>query len=305
MFPYPILNNFDFASDYKKSSNYELINTFTENSDVYRTDNNIIFKDIHFNLEDKELKKLYEEGKIKSCLIVEASASVYREMFQLTPEPIDIIIPIHQLKGDVEVSSYIYACEDIAEYYSDGFVDDYKDYAINIEKYSIIAADDGFKFKVLANEKEDNKVSSIFMIIRKDENSDIMEYENSSDKIKIYLPEKHFKNYESLKMQSIYNNEFFSMLIIPVLTSCLFEVQIEANTNDDITDISDIAYTKSWFNSICLAYERETREKLTLDYFKECPPLKLAQLVLNNASLKGVEDFSALMLKGSGGEDDE
>lgn len=80
---------------------------------MYRTKNSIVFKDIHFYLEDKELIKLYEEGKIKACLIVEASASVYREMFELTDKPTDITVPIHLLKGDVYVSSYIYANENI------------------------------------------------------------------------------------------------------------------------------------------------------------------------------------------------
>jgi len=306
IFPYPILNNFEYVSDFKKSSKYELTNTFTENSDVYRTSNSIVFKDIHFKLEDSELRNLYEQGKIKSCLIVEASASVYREMFELTDKPAEITIPIHLLKGDVYVSSYMYANEDIMEYYSEGFDDDYEGYTINIEKYSIIAVDDGFKFKVSVNEKEDNKASSIFMIIRKDENSDIMEYENSFDRIKIYLPEKHFKNYESLKMQSIYNNEFFSMLVIPVLTSCLYELQMIAITDDSINDISDIIDDKAaWFKSICLAYEREMKQKLTIDDFKECQPLKLAQIILNKSSLKGMEDFSVQMLNGDRGDEDE
>lgn len=305
VFPYPILNNVEYVSDFKNSSKYELKNTFADNFDIYRTKNSIIFKDIHFYLEDKELIKLYEEGKIKACLIVEASASVYREMFELTDKPADITVPIHLLKGDVYVSSYMYANENIEGYYSQGFEDDYKDYKINIEKYSIMAVDDGFKFKVSVNEKDDNKVSSIFMIIRKDEKSDIMDYENSSERIKIYLPYKHFRNYESLKMQSMYNNEFFSMLLIPVLISCLFEIQVETKLNESYTDISDIIDNKKWFSSICLAYERETKTELSLDDFKDYSPLKLAQLVLNNASLKGMEDFSELMLKGDRGDDNE
>lgn len=304
VFPYPVLNNIKYASDFKNTSDFELINTFTENSDVYRTSNSIVFKDIHFKLDDDELKKLYQDGKIKCCMIVESSASVYREKFDITSNPIDIMIPIHLLKDDVYVSSYIYANQDIENYYSKGFDDDYKDYHINIEKYSILAVDDGFKFRVSVNEIEDNKVASIFMIVRKDENSDLMEYENSQDKIKIYLPDKHFKNYESLKMQSTYNNEFFSMLIIPVLTSCLFEIQTEAKMNNT-NDISDIIYNKSWFKSICLAYERETNTKLTIDDFLDFQPLKLAQIVFNYASLKGMKDFSVLMLKGDRGDEDE
>lgn len=63
VFPYPILNNFEYASDFKNSSKYELKNTFVDNFDVYRTKNSIVFKDIHFYLEDKELIKLYEKVK--------------------------------------------------------------------------------------------------------------------------------------------------------------------------------------------------------------------------------------------------
>ena len=58
VFPYPVLNNIKYASDFKNTSDFELINTFTENSDVYRTSNSIVFKDIHFNLNDDELKSV-------------------------------------------------------------------------------------------------------------------------------------------------------------------------------------------------------------------------------------------------------
>ena len=303
-FPYPVLNAFQFKSDFKDDSIFKLKNTF-DNGDVIRTPNSIILKDICFELEDEELLKLYNEGKVKASLIVEASASVFRHSHELNITPNEIVIPIHLLKGEVTVSSYLYACEDILDYQSNGFNDDYLGYTINIEKYSILAVDDGFKFIVSLDEAEDNNVSSIFTIVRIDENSDVMKYENTSKKIKIFLPQKHFKNYESLKMQNSYTNEFLSMLIIPVLTCCLYELQESARYDDAITDISDITYDKAWFKSICLAYEREQKKKLTIDEFIDCSPLELAQIVLNYSSLKGMKEFSKLILQGDRGDDNE
>lgn len=299
IFPYPALNNNIELSDYKNSSNFSITLDLTENGDIHRTKNSIVLKNIKYKLSDLYLQQLLDNHQAEVALVVDCSASLFRKKYELTDKEQDIIIPIHLLKDEVVVSAYMYTSAIVPQYSSDSFHDDYKDYSFNLEPYSIIAIDDGIKFKVDINENVDNKNASIFMVIRQDDLENIMKYENGDKKINIYLSPENYANYETLKEENTYYNEFFSMIVIPVLTSCLGEIQSIANYGDNFQSIEEIVYNKAWFKSVCFAYERETNDKLTFDVFKDINALELAQIVLNYATSKGIQDFCDLIIGGS------
>lgn len=299
VFPYPVLNKNDNLSDYKESSTFMVSFDTNEDGSPYVVDGKVIFKNLHYTITDDSLKELIEEEKLKGAFIVECSASVYRNKFDISQTPYDLPVSVHELNGNVVTSCYIYATEDITEFKSDGFIDDYKNYTFDIDKFDILAADDGYKFKIDLDPTEDDKVSSIFTVIPLETNESIMKYENGDRNITIELPREYFNSYDIIKRKKEYNNIAFSMIAIPVLSNCISEI----NTYE-WEDIDSICDEHKWFNAVRISYKRKKGTELILENFYEMNSLELAQLVLNNASCNGVKDFEN-MLVGNGDDDED
>lgn len=299
VFPYPVLNKNDNLSDYKESSTFMVSFDTNEDGSPYVVDGKVIFKNLHYTITDDSLKELIEEEKLKGAFIIECSASVYRNKFDISQTPYDLPVSVHELNGNVVTSCYIYATEDITGFKSDGFIDDYKNYTFDIDKFDILAADDGYKFKIDLDPTEDDKVSSIFTVIPLETNESIMKYENGDRNITIELPREYFNSYDIIKRKKEYNNIAFSMIAIPVLSNCISEI----NTYE-WEDIDSICDEHKWFNAVRISYKRKKGTELILENFYEMNSLELAQLVLNNASCNGVKDFEN-MLVGNGDDDED
>lgn len=299
VFLYPVLNKNDNLSDYKESSTFMVSFDTNEDGSPYVVDGKVIFKNLHYTITDDSLKELIEEEKLKGAFIVECSASVYRNKFDISQTPYDLPVSVHELNGNVVTSCYIYATEDITGFKSDGFIDDYKNYTFDIDKFDILAADDGYKFKIDLDPTEDDKVSSIFTVIPLETNESIMKYENGDRNITIELPREYFNSYDIIKRKKEYNNIAFSMIAIPVLSNCISEI----NTYE-WEDIDSICDEHKWFNAVRISYKRKKGTELILENFYEMNSLELAQLVLNNASCNGVKDFEN-MLVGNGDDDED
>ena len=260
VFPYPVLNKNDNLSDYKESSTFMVSFDTNEDGSPYVVDGKVIFKNLHYTITDDSLKELIEEEKLKGAFIVECSASVYRNKFDISQTPYDLPVSVHELNGNVVTSCYIYATEDITGFKSDGFIDDYKNYTFDIDKFDILAADDGYKFKIDLDPTEDDKVSSIFTVIPLETNESIMKYENGDRNITIELPREYFNSYDIIKRKKEYNNIAFSMIAIPVLSNCISEI----NTYE-WEDIDSICDEHKWFNAVRISYKRKKGTELILE----------------------------------------
>lgn len=300
VFPYPVLNKNDGLSDYKESSTFMVSFDTDEKGSPYVIDGKVIFKNLHYTITDESLKKLIEEGKLKGAFIVECSASVYRSKFEISQTPYDLPVSVHDLNGNVVASCYVYATEDIIGFKSDGFIDEYKDYTFDIDKFDILAADDGYKFRIDLDPTEDDKVASIFTVVPIDAGDNIMKYENGDRNITIELPRQYFDSYDSIKRKKEYNNIAFAMLAIPVLANCINEIQTY-----DWDDIETICDSHRWFNAVRISYRRKKGTELILEDFNDMNSLELAQLVLNSASCNGVKDFENMLVGNGGGDEDE
>ncbi len=289
LFPYPTINNSKVLTCYKNS-------VYSLEYDDLDDENNLLLKNTYIRIENDQIVELIKKGKAKAGLIVECSATIYRKIFDIGIEPKDIAIPLSELRDKVEISSFIYATED-QQYTNDDFLEDYSGYTFNIEKYDILAIDDGFTTKVEYDEKEDKKVSSIFSIIKNMEASEeIMKIESGDKKIKIILPEKQFNYYDTLKDNDNFQNIFFSIIAIPALAMCFEELKY------NYQDIDEILMQHSWFSAVMKAYKNIYNMELTFDLFCDEPSDRLAQKVLNNASVVAIEDFFNLFFKKKVGE---
>lgn len=302
IFPYPILNaNLDLTS-YMESSKFSFEFETTTEGQVIVENGLLQFKKLHFILENEELNKLYQGGKVKAAFVVECSASTYRKSFPLTLEPQDLTIEARDLNGMVTVSAYLYANCDLEQYSNNEFNEIYQGYKFDLDKFDILAVDDGGRFRVNIDPSEDDKVSSIFTVVKVENNNKIISFDIRQNQIVIQLPKPYYEQYDKIKRRSEYNNIAFAMLAIPALSSCLAELQ-QYNYNS----LEELIESYTWMESIQRAYKQVTGIDFDLDIFNNEQAFKLAQILLNQSSCKGIEDFG-MMISGKmeeSGEEDE
>ncbi len=108
------------------------------------------------------------------------------------------------------------------------------------------------------------------------------------------------KKVNLIKTDSRNNNVAFSILAIPVLALCLQEIKTK-----QYEEIEDIVDGRSWFNAVRSSFQREKGKPLTIDELEQHDAFELAQLVLNNASCRGLEDFTEGLIGNDGSSEDE
>lgn len=296
IFPYPVLNNAENYNCYKDS-------IYALEYDEVEDNNNFILKNVRVFTNNEHLINMLNEKIAKAVVIIECKSTIFKHIEEIELKAKDITIPIKNLSGQVEVSSIVYAKQELLNYYSESFIEDYENYKFNIDKYSILAIDDGFTFKIEYDDFEDKKVSSIFSIIKSyNEELKTMKVYPDDRKIKIELPEEQFTKYDSLKGQEIFSNIFFSIIIIPALSMCLKDIQNEVKYQNKI--IADVREQYSWFASIQNAYKKIAGSQLDEESFLQLDVLEFSQQIMNTCSVLSITDFYNIISRTSKEDDD-
>lgn len=297
IFPYPIINsNLQFTT--YENATFNLVLTEVDSNANY------VLKDIHFETNSKLLNDLIDKKLAEVVLIIESSKSIYRKKFNLnSSEGTDIVLKKSDFNGKVFFSMFAYVTDDIKIESSKEFIDDYQGIDFELEKYSIIAGNDGRCLIIEHEEQEDNLVKSIFTIIPSEEIEESIfkvEY-NVGRKINILLSEQDFNKYQEMYNIPLYKELFFSVLLIPSLTEALNKCQLIVDAAE-CSDIDEIEHhNMPWFKSIIDAYEKIEGTRLTLDTFKDLSPILMAQKLFG----KPITNTLTTILKSSRNESSE
>lgn len=301
LFPYPILNNEQFLSSYKNGE-FELVYEISEDDDYY------ILKDVRFKTNSDTLVDLYLNEYIDVVCIVECSYTIYRKCYRISQKlGNDIKLSKKEFNGKVFVSSYAYALKDF-ELKSNEFEEDYNNITFEIEKYDIVAANDGFYVSFYHDEKEDDMAKSIFEISIDNHLQDGLigvDY-TSSKKIIISLSKTDYNNYKFIFKSQYYKEVFFSMMIVPTLVEAFSKCLYEVNSNPQIEEIEDLTSDFAWFRAVIEGYKKRTGESLTKDIFGSKPAIYWAQFSIGNPISKALSNLVEREDNiNKGGEDDE
>ncbi|MDD4187249.1 MAG: hypothetical protein PHX04_00525 [Bacilli bacterium] len=287
LFPYPILNNAENYNCYK-SSNYSLEYIDEETKDNY------ILKNVHIETNNGDLKNMILNDTLNAVVIVECSSTIYKHIEKISFEPKDIVIPLKNLNGRVEISSLVYSNKNIEDYTNYDLLEDYNGYKFSFEESNILAIDDGFVFNVEYDDSVDKKVSSIFLVIKSlDEKLDTMKVVAEERKIRITLPEKEFNFYDKLKYHDNFMNIFFSIIVIPALSICLNNIQRETEMKD--RTLEEIREQYIWFGAIQKAYSNLYGKELEQSSFLQLDILSFSQKIINNCVTKAITDFKNIV----------
>jgi len=296
IFPYPIIN---------RESQYSTYNNSSFSLELEEIDSEKIFflKNVRYSTDSELLRKLIEDKKVEVALVIECSETIYRKKVILNEEGIDIPLYKSDFSGRVVYSMYAFATQDIILETSDEFLEDYQGIDYDLEKYSIVAADDGRTIYMNHEETEENVVKSIFSVIPNLDSNDNLfnvDYETGK-KITISLSENDFNNYNEMFNIDTYKELFFSVLLIPSLTEALSRCKMLVINEE--RELDDVEQAYKWFKSIIIAYERQIGKEFTVEDFKDISPVVLAQQLLGKPLSQSLKTI--LSSTRNVGDDDE
>ncbi|MBB6696668.1 hypothetical protein [Clostridium algidicarnis] len=262
LFPYPVLA--EFLDDY-------IDNKFISNAYIEKIRDIIIFK-LESKIENKGLQNLIENDKARYMFHIECPQTSYRTVVKTKDQIVYHEVEIGKLVGKVQICTFIVAIDEIYHYTNETFVSDYKGITFNLEKGNILAIGGQFNITVDKEKDELGKIPSIFSILRKTikEEKDLS-VDIDDNKVKIWLPEKEYYNYQKMATAPSLQPVLHSMIVLPVLVYIFEEVK-----KAGIDGFEEYR----WFKSIRKSLEIE---KVTLnnDTLNKYTSIALAQKVLN------------------------
>lgn len=207
-FPYPVLSE---TTDDILNSNFSV--------DVTQKGEELFFE---FSLQNEILEELIKEKKVEYTLHIECSKTRFRKIYTFLENTKKIYIDPKLLKDRVEICSMLIAKEDILNYSSPNFNEDYEGLSFNLKKNSILAYTHDIQMNVENNIDALKSFPSIFMIIpNNDKNAEDMAFELTQSKIKIVLNKRLYDLYKEIKSSIAIQSNLGALFVVPVLTEIL------------------------------------------------------------------------------------
>ena len=252
-FPYPVLSQ--YTDDYN-GVNFDSYITGGINGFDYV---------IKFNatLTDDGINTLIKEKKAELVYHIECSQTGYRNVYKAKSFIDEIKIPLKKLRGNVEVNSFIVACEYIDQYVNPNLDEDYKDKEIIIKSGFILA--EGIQTDLPIPRKYtdfiENNNPFVAIVPMDNKESNTMSINIYKEKITVIVPKKIATNYNVA--QQSYKKRFvlYCMFLVPAIYRGL--LFFKSASENELNTMSD----RLWVQS--LEELLKTRFKISLDDIKE------------------------------------
>ena len=259
-FPHPVLNEFD--SGYENAKFKSVVNTKLENGYI-----NI---NVNFILSCGYLESLIKVGL--------ASYAVHLECIDIDSK---------RVNKEIEVCCLIVANQNIDDFKSDDFIEDFNGVSFQIDRGEILAHDTD---KIINIEKsgDSDKVPSIFAItFEEGKLKSPLNWQASGKKIIIKISKDNFTRYKQLAKMDNFRPALANILIIPVLTDIISV--IKEDSEDGVYSLSseDECYKVIEDKLVALGYESPKK-------LKSETSVSVAYQLLGNLldnSLIALEDF--------------
>lgn len=219
-FPHPVLNEFD--NGYKNASFKSAIST--------KVKNNYIDIEFNFILNCEYLDKLIKEEKASYVVHLECKTTRFRIVKESKENFLKVSIDSEKVNKEIEVCILIVAKEEINDFKSIDFIEDFEGIQFQIDKGEILAHDLDKSIKI-EKSGENERVPSIFSITY--EEGKVIEpltWQPSGKKIIIKISKDNFIRYKNIANIEDFRAALANMIIIPVLTEIISMIKVESDS---------------------------------------------------------------------------
>ena len=226
LYPYPVLSW--YTDDY--------VDTIFQPS-VEIVGNKKFYKiNLTYKTSSKSINDLIKEKKAVYALHVECNATRFRTIYKFYDESFEVDIPVGDLDGKVQLTRVIIANDEIINYSSQEFHEDFSGRSFSLSKGDVIAVANSMDF--FADKKDDElaKLPSIFSIRQnQEEEATSIDINIYDDKINIYLNKTVHDTFSVLNLDQLLRTTLTSSILIPALIYTLEKI-IHADNHDEFEE---------------------------------------------------------------------
>lgn len=275
IYPYPIYSV--FSSDY-------INNNFTADIDI-EYDSEIATVLINITLDDVELKKLLENGKIGLYCHLDSPGTKYRDIFEIRLDAnnhAEKQYSLQAINGNIELTCLMISKEDISGFTDENFSGLHAGRAVHFPKYATIGYTETVDIELQKKIDTNGEVPSIFKITPSEDGSSQISFDANNEFIYIYLPREQYDIYMDYKGQ---NKRLKTMMInLPVLTEIIDSI------NSGIGDYSD----QQWFDIVDQGVKKHGFSELGKE-FATRSAIEIAQFLLGDITKDAFDEFDKLL----------
>ena len=255
-----------------------------------------IYFNFYIKIDNVELQHLIISGKAEFVIHMECSTTAFRTTLHTIAEQIDYNVSVGRLNGKLEVIALIVAKEDIINFTSEDWNEDFDSVSFDFLKGTILGYKNLPSLDIVKNFEELSNAGSIFMVYKRlTTEPKPMDVNIDSSQIKIGLGTHEYELYlrfcKKVQFQPILN----SMIVLPALVYVFEELKqengIECNEG------------KAWFVSLNKAYEKrginfideiQSEEKTSVQLAQEAMEIPLSEaLVMLSELFENAEEEEA------------
>lgn len=142
----------------------------------------------NFNLDNKTIQELINDGKAKYVIQITCIATHFRRCHLFTDSQFEVSIPATDLRGIVSLEYFVIAIKDISSYKNDAAHSDYENATVNIAYGDILAEGRSEKFDARKRYAGARNISDFLEVVREPHLSGPMTVSPEQDKIIVRLP---------------------------------------------------------------------------------------------------------------------
>lgn len=276
LFPYPVLS---------VDKNDYMLSTFNASLEYTKEINSVTITSV-FDLRNKEIQKLLDKNLVEYVLHLECSLTSFRTTIKSFVPFISVDVPYSKVNGKLELLAMIVAKQDIYDFYSEDFAEDFLNVKFDLPKASVLAYDNLPNMEFTKNYEDFKKTESIFRIrkIISDEDRK-MEVHLDSDKIRILLGQKQYAIFENNANDPRLQQIFHSIVIFPALVYMIGELKMEGGED---------YRTHNWYLSLEKAYKNKGKD-FEEEILSEKTAIELAQDIMDFPINKAFTKLTNLM----------
>lgn len=270
-YPYPVL--FVDNDDYVDSS-------FDTGLDVNEAFGEVVVT-ASFSLKNGVMEDLIASGDCSYAVHIECGQTRYRKLETTRDKNLEIKIPSGQLRGNLEIHTFVIADKTIKDYNNPKLNDWYKGMPIKFEKGNILAIGSAIQTTLFEDDKELLNLPSIVKVTQSDK-KEFMEVDMTQDVLVVSLPKYEYEQYV-LNRKSILKQTILSNVFVPALV----EVFSKIGESSDFQE-------STWYQ-VMEKILSENKININDVGTDKLPALKAAQMVLRKpirASFKEIEKFN-------------
>ncbi|MED2793056.1 hypothetical protein P4256_15100 [Bacillus wiedmannii] len=238
-----------------------------------------------FVLDNPSLQDLINQGKAVFVLHYECSHTSFRGMAKSNQETLTIQLDEQQVRGKIDVHSFILANERIVDYINPNWNSFYAGFPITYEKGNSLAFGGAAEIVLHEEAAEEQKLPSI-VTIRRASNRELVGIELGADQILVLLPEKLYKQYANYGGSRL-KDTILSLIILPALIDVFHTIKVEPSSFED----------NRWYKVLVQIFENNNVQfdRVLND---QIPVIEAAQLVLRNPLVASFKEMGKFLVQG-------